>query len=92
MANNPQVFVGGGAARKSISSDKLKQKSRFSLNSIFDSLPKLCKDDFPQDDMDETFSVSSQFSSENGLNSIIHPTLVEEEGEYMYQRLQLLVQ
>lgn len=85
MANPPQVFVGGDdAARKSISPDKLKQKSRFSLTYIIESLPKLCKDkdEFRQVDMDDTFSVSSQFSTENGLNSI-HPALVEE-GEYLF--------
>ena len=85
MANPPQVFVGGdGAARKIISPDKLKQTRRFSLTSIIESLPKLCKDkdEFRQVDMDDTFSVSSQFSTENGLNSI-HPALVEEEGEYL---------
>ena len=82
MANPPQVFVGGdNSAREGISPDKLEQKRRFSLNSIIDSLPKLCKDDFRNCDLDETISVSSQFSTENGLNSI-HPALVEEEGEY----------
>ena len=81
MANPPQVFVGGdGAARKIISPDKLKQTSRFSLTSIIESLPKLCKDkdEFRQVDMDDTFSVSSQFSTENGLNSLA-PLPVEEE-------------
>ncbi len=90
VANPPQVFVGGdgAAARESISSDKLKQ-SRFSLNSLIDSLPKFCKDEFCHGDMDETFSVSSHGSTENGLNSIQsvardeEENVLDREGEYM---------
>ncbi|KAK1748801.1 hypothetical protein QTG54_000740 [Skeletonema marinoi] len=73
--NHPQVFVGGDGTTKniSISSDKLKQKSRFSLNSIIDNLPKMCKDELCHgNDMDDTFSITSDGSTFNGLNSI-HP-------------------
>jgi len=91
MANHPQVFVGGdGTAQNiSISSDKLKPKSRFSLNSIIDNLPKMCKDELCHgNDMDDTFSITSDGSTFNGLNSI-HPdafaaevNVLNREGEY----------
>ena len=91
MTKNPQVFIGGdGAARVSISPDKLKKKNRFSLNSIIDRLPKLCKDELCYEEMDDTFSMSSlDASTENGLNSVAYPVapveeeniLVDKEGE-----------
>eukprot|EP00986_Skeletonema_menzelii_P011613 scaffold6046_cov158-Skeletonema_menzelii.AAC.17 len=83
MTKNPQVFIGGdGAARVSISPDKLKKKNRFSLNSIIDRLPKLCKDELCYEEMDDTFSMSSlDASTENGLNSVAYPVApVEEEN------------
>ena len=91
--NHPQVFVGGDGTTKniSISSDKLKQKSRFSLNSIIDNLPKMCKDELCHgNDMDDTFSITSDGSTFNGLNSI-HPdafaaevNVLNREGEYVH--------
>ena len=94
MTKNPQVFIGGdGAAARVISPDKLKQKSRFSLNSIIDRLPKLCKDEVCYEEMDDTFSMSSlDASTENGLNSLADPVappapaeeenvLVDKDGE-----------
>lgn len=78
MTNNPPVFIGGDGAAVSISPDKLKQKSRFNLNAIIDRLPKLCKDEVCYEEMDDTFSMSSLHSTENGLNSLA-PAPAEEE-------------
>ena len=95
MTKNPQVFLGGdgAAARVSISPDKLKKKNRFSLNSIIDRLPKMCKDELCYEEMDDTFSMSSlDASTENGLNSLAYPVapveeenvLVDKGGEYIF--------
>ena len=81
LTSTNEVFVGGDvAAREGLSPDKIKQKSRFSLNSIIDHLPKFCKEEFCHADMDDTFSITSlDGSTENGLNSIHPDVLFEKE-------------